>query len=76
MEKSTPPIGEPKATATPAALAAVTISLILPAENVREMSHTTRPGLTLTTGEPREHVSYHIANAAGDVDGRALFSDG
>ena len=30
MEKSTPPIGEPNATATPAALAAVTISLILP----------------------------------------------
>jgi hypothetical protein len=30
MENSTPPIGEPKATATPAALLAVTISLILP----------------------------------------------
>ena len=30
IEKSTPPIGEPKATATPAALAAVTISRILP----------------------------------------------
>lgn len=31
IENMTPPIGEPKATATPAALAAVTISLILPA---------------------------------------------
>jgi hypothetical protein len=30
MENKTPPIGEPKATATPAALAAVNISLILP----------------------------------------------
>jgi hypothetical protein len=30
MEKSTPPIGAPKATATPAALDAVRISLILP----------------------------------------------
>ena len=30
MENSTPPIGEPKATATPAALAAVTTSRILP----------------------------------------------
>lgn len=30
MENKTPPIGEPKATATPAALAAVTISRILP----------------------------------------------
>ena len=29
MEKSTPPIGDPKATATPAALDAVTISRIL-----------------------------------------------
>jgi hypothetical protein len=32
MEKRTPPIGEPNATATPAALAAVTISRILPEE--------------------------------------------
>jgi hypothetical protein len=30
MEKRTPPMGEPNATATPAALAAVTISRILP----------------------------------------------
>src|SRR6266550_7462810 len=30
MENSTPPIGDPKATATPAALAAVIISRILP----------------------------------------------
>lgn len=30
IENKTPPIGEPKATATPAALAAVTTSLILP----------------------------------------------
>jgi hypothetical protein len=30
IENKTPPIGEPKATATPAALAAVRISLILP----------------------------------------------
>jgi hypothetical protein len=30
IEKMTPPIGDPKATATPAALAAVTISLIFP----------------------------------------------
>jgi hypothetical protein len=30
IENKTPPIGEPNATATPAALAAVTISLILP----------------------------------------------
>lgn len=30
IENSTPPIGEPKATATPAALAAVIISRILP----------------------------------------------
>lgn len=30
IENSTPPIGEPKATATPAALAAVKISRILP----------------------------------------------
>lgn len=29
MENKTPPMGEPKATATPAALEAVTISLIL-----------------------------------------------
>jgi hypothetical protein len=35
MENNTPPIGEPKATATPAALAAVTISLILPRLPVR-----------------------------------------
>jgi len=31
IEKSTPPMGEPKATATPAALAAVMISRIFPA---------------------------------------------
>ena len=30
IENKTPPMGEPKATATPAALAAVTISRILP----------------------------------------------
>ena len=30
MENKTPPMGEPNATPTPAALAAVTISLILP----------------------------------------------
>jgi len=30
IENRTPPMGEPKATATPAALAAVTISRILP----------------------------------------------
>lgn len=30
MEKSTPPMGEPKATATPAALEAVITSLIFP----------------------------------------------
>lgn len=30
IENNTPPIGEPNATATPAALAAVTISRILP----------------------------------------------
>ena len=30
IENNTPPIGEPKATATPAALAAVTISRIFP----------------------------------------------
>ena len=34
IENMTPPIGEPKATATPAALAAVTISRILPAIEV------------------------------------------
>ncbi len=33
IENSTPPIGEPKATATPAALAAVKISRILPSRN-------------------------------------------
>ena len=32
IAKSTPPMGEPKATATPAALAAVRISLILAAQ--------------------------------------------
>jgi hypothetical protein len=36
IENMTPPIGEPKATATPAALAAVTISLILPAVVVNQ----------------------------------------
>jgi hypothetical protein len=35
IENKTPPMGEPKATATPAALAAVTISRILPG-----MTHT------------------------------------
>ncbi len=35
IENSTPPIGEPKATATPAALAAVKISRILPSWSER-----------------------------------------
>lgn len=34
MENSTPPIGDPKATATPAALAAVIISRILPKDDL------------------------------------------
>lgn len=38
MENNTPPIGEPKATATPAALAAVTSSLILPTLHGSEAS--------------------------------------
>lgn len=38
IENMTPPIGEPNATATPAALAAVKISLILPPQ-VSPMGH-------------------------------------
>jgi len=39
IENSTPPIGDPNATATPAALAAVTISRIFP-ESMSEQSST------------------------------------
>jgi hypothetical protein len=39
IENRTPPIGDPKATATPAALAAVMISLILPVARVRRWTH-------------------------------------
>jgi hypothetical protein len=40
MENSTPPIGDPKATATPAALAAVIISRILPKDSQAYSSKT------------------------------------
>jgi hypothetical protein len=55
IENSTPPIGEPKATATPAALAAVTISLILPLSHLSEkVFFNSKTELTLTSPEAIE----------------------
>jgi len=50
MENNTPPIGEPKATATPAALAAVTISLILPTLHQSDQASSIQR-LTLSSAE-------------------------
>ena len=79
IAKSTPPIGEPKATATPAALAAVKISLILAA---RVLHQTKSFGICRSQAMPRtmtrsvfaEDPSHDASYAARDVDGRAFFS--
>ena len=71
----TPPIGEPKATATPAALAAVKISRILPSQISRtgqfEMGSA---GLTLTARKSAEKAGNEVSNSASDVHGWALFA--
>lgn len=68
-------MGEPKATATPAALAAVKISLILPVargniKNARNIAiH------TLTLRKARETTGNDESSTAGSMDGRPFFAD-
>ena len=55
IENMTPPIGEPNATATPAALAAVKISLILPSQvSPHESIEMGSAGLTLAARKSAE----------------------
>lgn len=76
IENSTPPIGEPNATATPAALAAVTISRIFP-ESIdkrgpavsREKPH------TLAMRKPPEETGYEASDATRNMYGRSFFAN-
>jgi hypothetical protein len=79
IAKSTPPIGEPKATATPAALAAVKISPILAAGDEYDSSlgislgggkraSPCADGRTVTRREALEEAADDVADAAGHVD--------
>jgi len=68
-------MGDPNATATPAALAAVSISRIFPVHAVnRALQH--KYGFTLTAGESTEHPSHHIADTASDVNRGTFFANG
>jgi hypothetical protein len=59
MENKTPPMGEPKATATPAALAAVITSRILPMKMLLYLKCYRHPlKLTLASGELPKHPGY------------------
>jgi hypothetical protein len=73
----TPPIGEPKATATPAALAAVKISLILP-PHVSSIGQfeTGSAVLTLTARKSAESAGNEVSYGASNVHGWALFAYG
>ncbi len=69
IEKSTPPIGEPKATATPAADAAVMTSRIFAVDNrVSSLLAYRDNAMTPLDLEKRpEQFGYHISNAACDM---------
>lgn len=73
IENNTPPIGEPKATATPAALAAVRTSRILTAK-VSHVRHL-RTQLTLAITEPREEAADDVANRTRDVHRGTLLAN-
>ena len=69
IEKSTPPIGDPNATATPAALEAVNISRIF--TDKRTFTKGGKRGeegpLTLTSREVFEHARNDVPNRTRDV---------
>lgn len=77
IENRTPPIGDPKATATPAALAAVIISRIFPRlsriENIYNAKVVTQ---TLASRKPLEPTCDDRSNAACDMNRRAFLTDG
>lgn len=70
----TPPIGEPKATATPAALEAVSISLIsaIISENTRQSM---MYSVTFASPEFLKAPRYYISDTAGHMHRWTLFSD-
>jgi len=74
IANKTPPMGEPNATATPAALDAVTISLILAwyISGVASPVETTE--LTMTLIVPPEHPSDDISKTTSDVDRWSFFA--
>ena len=76
IENSTPPIGEPNATATPAALAAVTISRIFP-ESVsgHKFAKTEGTWYTLAVRRPTEKSGHETPNATRDVYGRSFLAN-
>jgi hypothetical protein len=67
IEKMTPPIGDPKATATPAALAAVTISLIFPDGDDLNTDRQFEDRFTLAPREPTEKTGYQVSDAASNM---------
>ena len=81
IENMTPPIGEPNATATPAALDAVSISRIFPMNvNVIQVIHhiavrarVQRP--TMTLREASEPTGNHAPDRARDVNGGTFLAD-
>lgn len=77
IENNTPPIGEPKATATPAALAAVIISRIFPAQHGQSsLVSSMRASSTLTAREITEHARNDISGATCYVNRRTFLPDG
>jgi hypothetical protein len=74
IENKTPPMGDPNATATPAALAAVTISRILPAENFRSYQFEEHAH-TLTTRKLLEKSGNKISNTTCNMHSWAFLSN-
>lgn len=76
IENNTPPIGEPKATATPAADAAVMTSLILPETNMNIGNQgRNEPPRTWTSREASRPSGNQGSNTTSNVHRRSFFAN-
>lgn len=73
IENKTPPMGDPNATATPAALAAVTISRILPDKRQKSVLLGKKRALTLTTRKLFEWPCNEVSDTACSMYGGTFF---
>ncbi len=75
IENSTPPIGDPKATATPAALEAVTISLILTVFSTQQDNRLEIQELAMTPIVSTEKPRHDVPKTARHMDRRTFLPD-